>query len=54
MNDNRLTGNLPEYWTVGPAFEQLSDLQLAGNQLSGPFPVGFALTNTSFWSLMSL
>jgi hypothetical protein len=28
-------------------------LQLAGNMLSGPFPLGFALTNTSFWSVMS-
>lgn len=28
--------------------------QLAGNRLSGPFPAGFAVTNTSFWSVMSL
>jgi hypothetical protein len=29
-------------------------VQLAGNRLSGPFPAGFAVTNTSFISLMSL
>jgi hypothetical protein len=54
LNDNQLTGNMPDIWSVGPAFEMLGDLQLAGNRLSGPFPAGFAVTNTSFWSVMSL
>ncbi|KAI3425130.1 hypothetical protein D9Q98_008902 [Chlorella vulgaris] len=53
LNDNQLTGNMPDIWSVGPAFEMLGDLQLAGNRLSGPFPAGFAVTNTSFWSVMS-
>lgn len=54
LNENQLTGNMPDSWSVGPAFLNLADLQLASNRLSGSFPAGFAVTNTSFISLMSL
>ena len=37
-----------------PLRAPLPCVQLAGNRLSGPFPAGFAVTNTSFISLMSL
>lgn len=39
---------------MGPAFINLADLQMASNRLSGTFPAGFATTNTSFISVMSL
>lgn len=54
VNDNQLTGNMPDSWAVGPAFLSLADLQMAGNRFSGTFPAGFAVTNTSFISVMSL
>lgn len=54
LNDNLFTGNMPPEWSIGPAFPMVLDLQLAGNRLSGPFPQEFAVTNTSFWSVMSV
>ena len=54
LNNNKFTGMFPEIWGIGPAFLQLADLQIANNQLTGTFPESFALTNTSFVSLMSM
>ena len=28
VNDNQLTGNMPESWSIGPAFKVLADLQV--------------------------
>ena len=28
MNQNQLTGNMPDNWAVGPAFLNLADLQV--------------------------
>ncbi|KAL4419698.1 hypothetical protein ABPG75_006796 [Micractinium tetrahymenae] len=53
VNNNLLTGNMPDSWSVGPAFLMLADLQMASNRFSGTFPAGFAVTNTSFISVMS-
>lgn len=30
MNENQLTGNMPDNWAVGPAFLNLADLQVRG------------------------
>jgi hypothetical protein len=35
FNDNQLTGNIPDIWSVGPAFENLADFQVRGGPSQG-------------------